>query len=51
MELIAGKPEAAEFGCGWSDLNTLYKFYVALGKFKYQQEYNMLKQAIAQLEI
>ncbi len=51
MELIAGKPDSAEFGSGWLDLNTLYKFYVALGSFKYQQEYNVLKENIQKITV
>ena len=51
MELIAGKPSCAEFGCGWQDLNTLYTFYVALGQFRYQQEYNMLRSKIRELNL
>ena len=51
MELIAGKPDNAEFGSGWRDLNTLYQFYVALGRFKYEQEYKMLKANIQKITV
>jgi len=49
MELIAGKPEWSEFGVGWSDLNTLYQFYVALGKWKYREYTKMIDEQLSKL--
>ena len=49
MELIAGHREYSEFGVGWSDLNTLYSFYVALGKWKYKEAYKSIEEQLSKL--